>query len=192
MTYLLLGLALFLGTHSIAIAAPRGRERAIARLGARPWKGLYSVLSLAGLVLICWGFHLARQQPVLLYLPPLWLRHINALFTLIGFVLIAAAYVPRNHLKARLGHPMVAGAKVWAFGHLLAIGFLRDTVLFGAFLIWAIVAFAVYRRRDRKAGRIYPAGHLRGDLITLVIGIAAWALFAFWLHGPLIGVRPFG
>ncbi|HAB05461.1 MAG TPA: NnrU family protein, partial [Alcanivorax sp.] len=104
----------------------------------------------------------------------------------------AAAYVPGNRIRARLGHPMVVGTKVWAFGHLLAIGLLHDVVLFGAFLVWAIVAFARLRRRDRAQGVTYAPGTLKGDVITLVVGVLAWALFAFWLHGALIGVRPFG
>jgi uncharacterized membrane protein len=127
---------------------------------------------------------------VLLYVPPLWLRHLNALFTLIAFVLLAAARVPRNGLKARLHHPQVLAVKVWAFGHLLATGMLHDVVLFGAFLLWAIVLFAASRRRDRVAGTVYPAGTLRGNVLTVVIGVAAWAAFALWLHLWLIGVNP--
>ena len=87
---------------------------------------------------------------------------------------------------------MVVATKVWAFGHLLSIGLLHDVVLFGAFLVWAIVAFARLRRRDRAQGVTYAPGTLKGDIITVVVGVVAWALFAFWLHGALIGVRPFG
>lgn len=129
---------------------------------------------------------------MLLYIPPPWLRQLNAMFTLIAFVLLAAAYVPRNHLKAELGHPMLMGAAVWAGGHLLAIGMLRDVVLFGAFLLWAIVLFAISRRRDRLADVSYPAGTAKGDGLSVVIGVVSWAIFAFWLHRWLIGVSPFG
>jgi uncharacterized membrane protein len=192
MPILILGLIIFLGMHSLHMLAPGWRERMIARISEGPWKGLYSLVSIAGFVLIVIGFGMARAQPQLLYLPPAWLRHLNALFTLVAFVLITAAYVPRNHLKAKLGHPMLAGVKLWALGHLLAIGYLRDVVLFGAFLVWAIADFAVSRRRDRKAGTVYPAGSATGDVLAVVIGIAAWAIFAFLLHRPLIGVNPFG
>ena len=161
-------------------------------LGLMPWKGLYSLIALAGFVLIVLGFQRARLDPVVLYASPTWLNHLNALFTLIAFVLLAAAYVPGNRIRARLGHPMVVATKVWAFGHLLAIGLLHDVVLFGAFLVWAIVAFAKLRRRDRAQGVTYAPATLKGDVITLVVGVLAWALFAFWLHGALIGVRPFG
>lgn len=191
MPLLILGLVLFLGMHSVQMLAPHFRERMVARIGLKPWKGLYSIVSIAGFVLIVIGFGMARAQPHLLYVPPAWLRHLNALFTLVAFVLIAAAYVPRNHLKAKIGHPMLAGVKLWAAGHLMAIGFERDVVLFGAFLLWAAADFAVSRRRDRKAGTVYPAGTLAGDIIAVVAGVAAWAIFAFLLHQRLIGVNPF-
>ncbi|MES2310943.1 MAG: NnrU family protein [Pseudomonadota bacterium] len=190
MSVLILGLLIFLGVHSLRIFADGWRSRQIARLGEKPWKGLYALVSVIGFVLICWGFGLARQHPVLLYVPPLWLRHLNALFTLVAFVLVTAYLVPRNHLKAKLGHPMVLGVKVWAFGHLLATGMLHDVVLFGAFLAWAIVLFMVSRRRDRMAGTVYPAGSIKGDVLTVVIGVVAWLAFALWLHLWLIGVNP--
>jgi uncharacterized membrane protein len=107
-------------------------------------------------------------------------------------VLIAAVYVPRNSLKARIGHPMVVGVKVWALSHLLANHTLADLLLFGGFLVWAVLCFRAARRRDRAAGTTYPAGTLQGNLLTVVTGVAGWLVFAMWLHGPLIGVRPFG
>jgi len=192
MWLLIAGLVVFLGLHSVRIVASDWRMKQIARVGEGPWKGLYSVLSIAGFVLLIWGFGEARHHPELLYTPPVGLRHANALFTLIAFVLVAAAYVPRNHLKAKLGHPMYAGIKVWALGHLLATGMLHDVVFFGAFLIWAVAGFTVSRRRDRHTGVIYPPGTLLGDVLTLAIGAAIWAAFAFWLHAKWIGVAPFG
>jgi uncharacterized membrane protein len=191
MPVLIVGLLLFLGAHSVRMVADPWRARTIARLGPGLWKGLYALVSLVGFALIVWGFSLARQHPVLLYQPPLLLLRLNALFTFVAFVLVAAAYVPRNHLKAGIGHPMLAGVKAWAFGHLLATGMLRDVVLFGAFLAWALADFAISRRRDRRLGTVYPAGTFAGDALTFVIGAAAWALFAFWLHLRLIGVYPF-
>ena len=178
MPILILGLVIFLGAHSMHMLAPGFRERAVARIGLLPWKGLYSLVSIAGFVLIVIGFGTARAQPHLLYAPPLWLKHLNALFTLVAFVLIAAAYVPRNHLKAKIGH-------------LLAIGYLHDVVLFGAFLVWAVADFMVSRRRDRAAGTAYPSGTAMGDGLAVAVGVAAWAIFAFLLHVRLIGVSPF-
>ena len=142
MAILIAGLVIFLGMHSIRIFADGWRTRMIARMGEKPWKAIYAIISLLGFVLVIWGFGQARMNPALLYAPPAMLRHLNSLFTLIAFIFLAAAYVPRNHLKAKFGHPMVLGVKIWAFGHLLAIGFLRDVVLFGAFLAWAILIYA--------------------------------------------------
>ncbi|WP_266159703.1 NnrU family protein [Dyella silvatica] len=190
MLVLILGLVLFLGVHSVRIFADDWRSRQRARLGDKGWKGLYSVISIVGFGLIVWGFGLARQQPVLLYVPPMWLRHLNGLFTLLAFILIAAAYVPGNRIKAKLGHPMLAGVKTWAFGHLLATGMLHDVVLFGAFLLWAVLDFITSRRRDRLAGTVYPAGQLKGDVLTVLAGVIVWAVFAFVLHTRLIGVNP--
>ncbi|WP_430392322.1 NnrU family protein [Dyella sp. 20L07] len=192
MAWLIVGLVLFLGMHSIRIVANDWRSRQLAVLGEKRWKALYALTSIVGFVLIVWGFGLARQHPVLLYVPPLWLRHLNALFTLLAFILVIAAYVPGNHLKAKLGHPMLAGVKTWAFGHLLATGMLHDVVLFSAFLLWAGVDFVSARRRDRAAGVVYPAGTIKGDVIVIVVGAVSWAVFAFWLHGWLIGVKPMG
>jgi uncharacterized membrane protein len=191
MAILILGLALFLGVHSIRIVAPAWRDAHVARMG-NAWKGIYSVVSIAGFVVTIWGYGLARYAPVLLYDPSAWLKHANAVFTLAAFILLTAAYIPRNHLKAKLGHPMYAGVKVWAFGHLLATGMLHDVVLFGAFLAWSIAGFTVSRRRDRAAGRTYPAGTAMGDILTVIVGTAAWLVFAVWLHPRWIGVPAFG
>jgi uncharacterized membrane protein len=191
MFLLILGLVIFLGAHSVRIFAADWRGRQIGRLGAQGWKGIYSLVSLVGFVVMIVGFGQARANPDLLYAPPVWLRRLNILFTLTAFILVTAAYVPGNHLKQKIGHPMLAGVKAWALGHLLSIGMLRDVILFGAFLIWAIIDFATSRRRDRVAGTTYPAGTLRGDVLSIVIGVIAWAIVAFWLHQLLIGLDPF-
>ena len=192
MTLLILGLALFLAVHSVRIVADGWRQRSIARLGEGAWKGLYSVLSIAGFALIVWGWGAARQQPVLLWVPPVWTRHLAGLLMLASFVMLVAAYVPGNAIKARLKHPMVLGVKTWAVAHLLANGTLAALLLFGSFLVWAVFDFRSARQRDRAAGTAYPGGRSGPTLVTVVVGIVAWAAFAFWAHGRLIGVRPFG
>lgn len=192
MSMLILGLILFLGIHSTRIFAEGWRQKTIGRMGEMSWKGIYTVIAMVGLALIIWGFGLARQQPVVWWAPPVGLRHLNSLFTLVAFVFIAAAYVPRNHIKARLHHPMVLGVKLWAFGHLLATRTLADTVLFAAFLLWAILAFRAARQRDRAQGTVYASGSLGGSLATIALGIVGWAVFAFWLHAAWIGVAPLG
>ncbi len=203
MTWLIVGLVLFLGAHSTRIFAEGWRARTVERLGEKPWKGVVSVLSLAGFLLIIWGYGLARQSPVVVWSPPRGMNHLAALLTLVAFVLLVAAYVPRNAIKARLRHPMVLGVKVWALAHLLANGTLAALVLFGAFLLWAVLDFRAARGRDRAAAQAdadaaavvaagAPATSGVGTLAAVVIGAAAWAGFAFWAHGAWIGVRPLG
>lgn len=192
MSALVLGLVLFLGVHSVRIVGEGWRGRVIGRLGFNTWKGLYSVVSLVGFALIVWGYGLARQQPVWLWNPPVAMRHLASLLTLGAFVLLVAAYVPGNGIKAKVHHPMVLGVKLWALAHLLANQTLADVLLFGTFLVWAVLDFRSARRRDRAAGTPYPAGRTGPTVTTVVIGLVAWVVFAFWLHGPLIGIRPFG
>jgi uncharacterized membrane protein len=192
MTLLILGLLLFLGVHSVRIVADGRRRAVLARYGEPAWKGGYALLSVVGFVLIVWGFGVARQHPVVLWTPPLWTRHLAALLTLVAFVLLAAAYVPRNSIKAAVRHPMILGVKVWALAHLMANGTLADELLFGSFLVWAVVDFRSSRQRDRAASVVYPPGGGAATALTVAVGVLAWAVFAFWAHGVLIGVRPFG
>ena len=192
MSYLVLGLVLFLGVHSVRIVADGWRTQMRARLGEGAWKGLYSVASVVGLVLVVWGYGLARQQPVVLWNPPVGMRHAASLLTLIAFVLLAAAYVPRNVFKARLHHPMVLSVKVWALAHLISNGNLADVVLFGAFLLWAVLDFRAARQRDRAQNSVYAPATAAGTGIAVVVGTASWAGFAFWAHVWLIGVAPLG
>ena len=192
MTLLILGLVLFLGVHSTRIVADGWRTATIARVGEKPWKGIYSLLSIAGFVLLVIGYGAARQSPVVLFAPPVWTRHLAALLTIPAFVLLVAAYVPGNAIKRAVGHPMMAGVKVWALAHLLANGTLADVLLFGTFLAWAVLGFIAARRRDRAAGTSYPAGPTSRTAVAVVVGLVAWAVFAFALHRPLIGVSPFG
>jgi uncharacterized membrane protein len=192
MTALVLGLVLFLGIHSARVLAEPARQRFIAQRGAGAWKGLYTVVSLLGFALIVWGYGQARQAPVVLWTPPMGLRHVGSLLTLLAFVLLAAAYVPRNGFKAQLHHPMVLAVKAWALAHLLSNGNLADVLLFGGFLLWAAASFSAARKRDRASGTTYPKGTPVGTSATVLVGMAAWAAFAMVGHAWLIGVRPFG
>jgi uncharacterized membrane protein len=191
MTYLILGLILFLAVHSVRIFADNWRTHTIARVGELPWKAIYSLLSLAGFALLVWGYGQARPGSMVLYDPPAFMRYITGLLMLVSLVLVAAAYVPGNHIKAALGHPMLTGIKLWALAHLLANGRLADVVLFGAFLAWAVVDFIAARRRDRVAGSVYPAGRAMHTAMTVAAGAAAWAALVFGLHLWLIGVPTF-
>jgi uncharacterized membrane protein len=192
MTALIAGLVLFLGVHSVRIVADDWRSAQIARIGERKWKGLYALASLVGFVLLIWGYGQARLDHVVVWNPPAWSRHVATLLTLPAFVLVAAGNMRGTRMKAALGHPMVLGVKLWAFAHLIANGTLAAIVLFGSFLVWAIVDFASLRRRDRALGTVYAAGTLQRDALATAIGVIAWVVFALWLHGWLFGVRPFG
>jgi uncharacterized membrane protein len=192
MLVLVIGLVLFLGVHSVRIVSDPWRSQMLARMGEGAWKGLYSLVSVIGLALIVWGYGLARQQPVVLWMPPVGMRHAAALLTLVAFVLLVAAYVPRNGIRARLRHPMVLGVKVWALAHLLSNGSVADVLLFGGFLAWAVASFRAARQRDRALGTTYAPGTAAATGITVVVGVAAWAAFAFWAHAWLIGVAPMG
>ena len=190
MALLIVGLVIFLGAHSVRIVADDWRSAQIAKVGPKVWKSSYALLSLIGFVLIAYGYGLARQSPLVLYLTPAWTRPLAAFLTLVAFVLIAAAYVSQTRIKAIVGHPMVAGVTVWAIAHLLANGTLADVMLFGSLLIWATFSYVAARRRDRAAHVNYVTGPVTSDVKAVVFGAAAWAIFTFWLHEWLIGVHP--
>jgi uncharacterized membrane protein len=193
MVTLALGLVLFLGVHSVRVLAEGWRASVIGAVGEKPWKGVFALVSLAGFVLIVVGYGLSRESPVVLWpQPPVGTRHLAALLTLVAFVLVVSAYVPGNSVKAKLHHPMILGVKAWAVAHLVANNTVADVMLFGGFLAWAVLDFRSARKRDRVAGVVYPAGTASRTAVAVVVGVVAWAVFAFWLHGVLIGVRPMG
>lgn len=191
MALLVLGLVLFLGTHSLRVIAPAWRERLQQRLGANAWRGLYSLASLAGLVCIALGYGIARRDPVAVWDALAGSRHIAATLTLPAFVLLAASQIPGNALRARLHHPMLLGTMLWALAHLLANGSLADVLLFGGFLAWAALAYRAAQQRDRAQGTVYAPGRTGPTLLAAAIGTAAWLVFALWAHAAWIGARPF-
>lgn len=188
MAYLLAGLVVFLGVHSVRVFGEGSRAGAIARMGEGPWKGVYSLVSIAGFVLLVWGYGQARQQ-MPLWDPPTWTKHVTALLMLPVFPMFVASYVPRNAIRARLKHPQVLSVKLWALAHLVSNGNLADVLLFGAFLAWAIVDFRAARRRTADAQPMETRGAMTA--LTVVVGLVLYVVFAMWLHGVLIGVRPF-
>lgn len=192
MSYLIIGLVLFLGVHSVRIFAEDWRRAQIAKRGEGAWKGMYSLISLVGLVLLIWGYGQARQTPHVLWATPGWAAHVASLLVLVSFVFVAGAYVPHNGIRYRLHHPMVLGVKLWAFAHLLANNTVADVVLFGSFLLWAILDFRAARARDRVGHVSYAPGRIGATLTTVVIGVVVWAVFAFWAHRWLFGVSPMG
>ena len=185
MTLLVLGLVLFLGIHTLTTLRP-ARAAVIGRLGDGPYKGLYSLVSAAGLVLIVVGFGRYRAQGYIpVWDPPLGLKPLTLALNWLAFVALAAAYSPLGKIKSVLKHPMLAGVKAWALAHLLSNGDLGSVLLFGGLLAWAVYdRIAVKRRGDAGA----PAsGVTAGDAIALAVGSAAFALM-FWLHPIAFGV----
>ncbi len=191
MLTLLLGLLLFIGMHCLQVLAPDWRQQQRARWGEWGYKGLYSLVSGIGRVLIVIGYGQARSEPVPLWTPPRGLVHASFLLMWVAMVLLVAAYVPRNAVRARLGHPMTLGVKTWALAHLLANGMLADRMLFGTFLIWSVLVCRSARRRPTASP--VAISRLPATLLVLVLGSAVWALFLWGgLHARWIGVDPFG
>lgn len=188
MTLLILGLILFLGVHSISIAVPAWRDATLAKLGEGRWKGLYSLISAAGLALIVLGYGLARRQPELLYAPPVALRHLALLLMLPVFPLLLAPYLP-GRVQRAARHPMLLAIKLWAVAHLLANGNLADVLLFGSFLAWAVADRISLRRRAPRAVPGAPPS-AANDVIVVAGGIALYAFFLLRAHAWLIGVAP--
>ena len=189
MLLLILGLVIFLGVHSVSIFALSWRD-AQARRNEKAWKGIYSLLSLVGLVLIVYGFGMARQSPVVLWVPPRGMNHLALLLMLPVFPLFIAPYFP-GRIKTTLKHPQLVAVKLWAVAHLLANGNLHDVVLFGAFLAWAVVDRISVKRRPLRPVPGAPASPAN-DVIVVVLGLAIYAAFVWRVHVWLIGVSPLG
>lgn len=191
MLVLVVGLVLFLGIHSVRMIAPDFRSGVIAQRGEGPWKGVYSLVSLAGFVLLVWGFALARPDAPVFYEPPVWMKHVTALLMLFALIFLTASQIPAGRIKAALGHPMLIAVKTWAVAHLLANGDLASQLLFGAFLVWAVFDFVSVRRRERRGEAVAAvAGPVSNDIIAVVVGVVLYVLFIWKLHYWLFGAVP--
>ena len=198
MALFVLGLVLFLGTHSVRIFAEDWRVATRMRLGEKMFKGLYSLMSILGFVLLVYGFSQVRWDSPFIWTPPTALRHIAVLLMLVAMVLLVAAHVPHNAFKARLHHPMVLSVKVWALAHLLANGRLADLILFGAFLLWSVFNFRAARQRDRlMADAVHelppeqaPVHANNGRVVA--IGVLVWLGLLLGGHTWLFAVSPLG
>jgi uncharacterized membrane protein len=189
MSVFLAGLLVFLGIHSVSIVAPAWRDRQVARLGEGPWKGLYSLISIAGFVALIYGYGMARQDPTVIYSPPAELRHVTMLFMLPVFPLLIAAYVP-GHIRRGLKHPMLLAVIFWAIAHLLANGTLDDLLLFGGFLVWAVADMVSASQRGRTPAAKAPSTIY--DVIAVVVGLGLYAFVLLWAHAQVIGMAPVG
>lgn len=184
MALLIVGIVVFLGIHLLPTCGGL-RARLIARLGANGYRVLFSVLSIAGFVLLVYGF--AKAPVIQIWSPPVWARHLAMLLMLPAFVFLVAAYFP-GRIKTALKHPMLVAIKTWALAHLLANGDLAGIVLFGSFLAYAVYDRISVKRRqpDGTAGVGAPPGPYN-DIVVVVLGLALYVAFLFWLHPLLIG-----
>jgi len=185
MALLILGLVMFLGVHSVRIFAADWRDAQIAARGENTWKGLYTLAAIIGLVVTVYGFGVAREAAGMVYVPPAWGRSILHVAMPIAFVLFVASQLPMGHLKKRFGHPMLWGTIIWSAAHLLANGETGSVLLFGSFLVWAVVDLLSARQRpaaDADTAKIWP------DLAALVIGFGITGIFVAFAHQWLIGV----
>jgi len=190
MVWLILGLVLFLGMHSVSIVAPAWRDAQAARFGDLPWKGIYAVISIVGVAMLVTGFGMARHSPVVLYTPPAWGRHVTALLMLPVFPLFLATYLP-GRIKTAAKHPTLVSVKLWAVAHLIANGTLADVLLFGGFLAWAVADRISMKHRVQRPLPGAPAGPAN-DLIVIVVGLVLYGFFVAWGHRWLFGVSPMG
>ena len=192
MNMLIVGLLVFLGVHSVRILAPGWRERCITRFGAARWKLAYTLVSLLGFALIVQGFALARRAPEVLWATPAWAPHLAGLLMLLSMTLLVGYGLKRSRLSIKVSHPMLWGVVVWSGAHLIANNTRAELLLFGSFLLWALLALGSCYARDRDTGQSGPRPVAAQTLANLVLGLLLWAAVAFWLHQWLIGVAPFG
>lgn len=189
MTILIVGLVLFLGIHSVRIVAPDWRDARVAAMGEGPWKGVYSLVSIAGLVLLIWGYSLAQPEAAFFYEPPAWMKHVVALLMLIALIIFMVSQLPSGKMKPVLKHPMLLAVKIWAAAHLVANGDLASILLFGSFLAWAVADRISVAKRDAP---LPEEGPVSWDIAAIVSGVVIYLLFVWQLHAWLFGVLPFG
>lgn len=185
MFWLITGLVIFLGVHSLSIVNRGFRDAMVVKMGELPWKAVYSIASLVGFVLLVKGYGMARLDPIVLYTPPAWTRHLTMLLMLPVFPMFFAAHLP-GRIKSTLKHPMLAATKLWALAHLIANGGLHDVLLFGALLAWAVADRISVKRRAGSPAVV--AGNTRNDIIAVVVGLVVYVGFVAWAHGAWIGV----
>lgn len=191
MLILVIGLVIFFCLHSVRLVAPQWREKSMAAHGAMRWKMRFGMVTLIATAFIVMGYMQVRLEPVWLWFPPVWTRHLAGLLVLVALFFVGSALVPNTTMKKKVGYPMLIAVKIWAFAHLISNGTLADVILFGSFLVWSIVSFAIYRRRDRKSGVVRDKeSGVQFDLAAFTFAMISWFAIAFYLHQAIIGVSP--
>ena len=190
LSVLVLGLLVFLGTH-VFVSMRGARANAMAQLGVVGYRVAFSLVSIAGLVLIVWGYaHYRALEWIDVWSPPAFTRHITILLMLFAVIFMTAVFFP-SHIKARLKYPMLASVKTWALAHLISNGDLGSILVFGTFLGWAVFARISAKRRTDEVAVIAPSGYTN-DLIVVLLGIVIYLALGFVFHPIFIGVPVFG
>jgi uncharacterized membrane protein len=167
------------------------RAAVIARVGEGPYKGLFSLISLVGIILIGWGFAQYRSTGYIdIWSPPAWTRHVTLLLVWPAIVSIFAAYIPGD-IKRVLKHPMLVGVKLWALAHLISNGDLGSIILFGSILGWAVFDRITLKHRTDPGGPLVPVGGRRNDFFAVAVGTLVYFALGFWFHPLVIGVPVF-
>ncbi len=191
LTVEIIGLVIFLGAHVFVTMRDR-RAALIAGIGEWPYRGLFSLVAIVGIVLIGYGFDTYRAAgPFMVWHPTPWTRHIVVTLMWPASIMVVAAYIP-GHIKRVLKHPMLAGVKTWAFAHLCANGDLGSIILFGAVLAWAVYDRITLKRRSDPGAPPIPVGGTRNDIIAIVVGTILYLALGFVFHPIVIGVPAFG
>lgn len=190
MLMLVVGLVIFICVHSIRVVAPNWREMHLEKTGLVQWRTRFILLSVLSLALIVLGYQKMRLEPIWLWFPPIVVQHISALVMLVALFALGSAMIPKTSLKSKMGYPFLIAVKLWAFAHLMSNGTLADVILFGSLLVWSVVSFAVYRRRDRRNGVVREEGGVQYNLMAFVFAMVSWFAIVFFLHKAVIGVSP--
>ena len=181
MTILLSGLILFFGIHTIPMF-PSFKASLQSRFGAMRFKGIYSLVSLAGLALIIAGMSRAEFRPV--FAPPTWSPLIAGLAMPVSFCLLVAAQIPNNFRRV-IRNPMLTGVLIWAAVHLLANGDLASILLFGVFGTYSIIDMISVNRR--APAEVHARQPMSKDALVLLIGFSAFWVVRYF-HAALSGV----
>jgi uncharacterized membrane protein len=187
----IIGLVVFLGAH-VFVSMRERRAALIASIGRGPYLGLFTLVSVIGLVLIGYGFARYRAEGLIpVWYPPAWTRHIVVALMWPASIALVAAYIPGD-IKRVLKHPFLVGVKIWAAAHLCANGDLGGMILFGSVLAWAVYDRITLKRRSDAGAPPIPVGGRRNDIIAIAVGTILYLALGFVFHPVVVGVPVFG
>ncbi len=187
MLVFVLGLAIFFAVHLVPVLAPAFRDGIVERMGKSRWMIIYSALSLAGFVIMVFGWGQFRPVAPQLYEPPSWGRDVTMSLVWLSFILFALPRRKPGRILSLVRHPMVTGVILWSIGHLLANGDQASVILFGSFLVFALLSRITKFSSDVDGPQFVS---YRSDIVGIVAGTVLYAIFVLWIHLWLFGVSP--